>query len=155
MIGLGGLKYFILKVDPVKNMLFNPAESIDFDGNTGPFIQYTHARIKSLLRKSGKDMASLTFDDFNGLLDEERELLFLCYDFRRILSLAADEISPAQIANYVYEFAQQYNKFYQRIPVLKDDDVNRVNFRLALSFFTANIIKNAMDLLGISVPEKM
>ncbi|HNX06907.1 MAG TPA: arginine--tRNA ligase [Bacteroidales bacterium] len=155
MIGLGGLKYFILKVDPVKNMMFNPAESIDFDGNTGPFIQYTHARIKSLLRKSGKNLATLTFDDFADLLNEERELLFLCYDFRRILSLAAEELSPAQIANYVYELAQQYNKFYQRIPVLKDEDANRVDFRLALSFFTANIIRNAMDLLGIFVPEKM
>ncbi len=155
LIGLGGLKYFILKVDPVKNMLFNPEESIDFDGNTGPFIQYTYARIQSLLRKSGKDIASLAYDEFTGLLGEERELLFLCYDFRRILSLAAEELSPAQIANYVYELAQQYNKFYQRIPVLKEEDANRVDFRLALSSFTANVIKNAMDLLGIAVPERM
>jgi len=155
LIGLGGLKYFILKVDPVKNMLFNPEESIDFDGNTGPFIQYTYARIQSLLRKSGKDIASLAYVEFTGLLGEERELLFLCYDFRRILSLAAEELSPAQIANYVYELAQQYNKFYQRIPVLKEEDANRVDFRLALSLFTANVIKNAMDLLGIAVPEQM
>jgi len=155
LIGLGGLKYFILKVDPVKNMLFNPEESIDFDGNTGPFIQYTYARIQSLLRKSGRDIASLAYDEFTGLLGEERELLFLCYDFRRILSLAAEELSPAQIANYVYELAQQYNKFYQRIPVLKEEDANRVDFRLALSLFTANVIKNAMDLLGIAVPEQM
>lgn len=155
LIGLGGLKYFILKVDPVKNMMFNPKESIDFDGNTGPFIQYTYARIQSLLRKSGKIAEDLVFADVPELMDEERELLFLCYDFRRVLSLAADELSPAQIANYVYELAKQYNQFYQRIPVLKEDNVNLVNFRLALSGFTCTIIKNAMELLGIDVPDRM
>ncbi|HNW89790.1 MAG TPA: arginine--tRNA ligase [Bacteroidales bacterium] len=155
LIGLGGLKYFILKVDPVKNMMFNPKESIDFDGNTGPFIQYTYARIQSLLRKSGKTAEEFVFADVPDLLDEERELLFLCYDFRRILSLAADELSPAQVANYVYELAKQYNQFYQRIPVLKEDNINLVNFRLALSGFTCIIIKNAMKLLGIDVPDRM
>jgi len=155
MIGLGGLKYFILKVDPVKNMMFNPKESIDFDGNTGPFIQYTHARIQSLVRKSGKTAGEITFTDFPELLDEERELLFLCYDFRRVLSLASDELSPAQIANYVYELAKQYNQFYQRIPVLKEENGNLVNFRLALSNFTAAIIRNCMNLLGIDVPDRM
>ncbi len=155
LIGLGGLKYFILKVDPVKNMMFNPQESIDFDGNTGPFIQYTCARIQSLLRKSGKTPEELVFSDVPELMDEERELLFLCYDFRRILSLAADELSPAQVANYVYELAKQYNQFYQRIPVLKEDNVNLVNFRLALSGFTCIIVKNAMELLGIDVPDRM
>lgn len=155
MIGLGGLKYFILKVDPVKNMMFNPKESIDFDGNTGPFIQYTHARICSLLRKSGKTTHEYTFSEVPDLLEEERELLLLCYDFRRILALAAEELSPAQIANYVYELAKQYNQFYQRIPVLKEENANLVSFRLALSNFSAAIIKNCMNLLGIEVPEKM
>jgi len=155
MIGLGGLKYFILKVDPVKNMMFNPKESIDFDGNTGPFIQYTHARIQSLVRKSGKNANEITFTDIPELLAEERDLLFLCYDFSRILSLASDELSPAQIANYVYELAKQYNQFYQRIPVLKEENGNLVNFRLALSNFTAAIIRNCMKLLGIDVPDRM
>jgi len=155
MIGLGGLKYFILKVDPVKNMMFNPRESIDFDGNTGPFIQYTYARIQSLLRRSGKNSGDLVFSDFPVLLEEERESLFLCYNFRRTLSLAAEELSPARIANYVYDLAKQYNQFYQRIPVLKDEDHNLVNFRLALSCFTGIIIKNSMELLGIDVPERM
>jgi arginyl-tRNA synthetase len=155
MIGLGGLKYFILKVDPVKNMMFNPKESIDFDGNTGPFIQYTHARIQSLVRKSGKTAKEITFTDFPELMDEERELLFLCYDFRRILTLASNELSPAQIANYVYELAKQYNQFYQRIPVLKEENGNLVNFRLSLSNLTATIIRNCMNLLGIDVPERM
>ena len=155
MIGLGGLKYFILKVDPVKNMMFNPKESIDFDGNTGPFIQYTHARIRSLLRKSGKMAHEFTFTGITDLLEEERELLLLCYDFGRILSLAAEELSPAQIANYVYELAKQYNQFYQRIPVLKEENTDLVNFRLALSNFSAVIIKNCMNLLGIEVPERM
>ncbi|HNW70147.1 MAG TPA: arginine--tRNA ligase [Bacteroidales bacterium] len=155
MIGLGGLKYFILKVDPVKNMMFNPKESIDFDGNTGPFIQYTHARIRSLLRKSGKMAHEFTFTGITDLLEEERELLLLCYDFGRILALAAEELSPAQIANYVYELAKQYNQFYQRIPVLKEENMDLVNFRLALSNFSAVIIKNCMNLLGVEVPERM
>jgi len=155
LIGMGGLKYFILKVDPIKNMMFNPKESIDFDGNTGPFVQYTYARIRSLIRKSGKNPDLLDFNNISALQDEEKELLFLCYDFRRILSLAADELSPAQIANYVYELAKQYNQFYQRIPVLKEEDGCLVNFRLALSNLTAIVIKNSMGLLGIGVPERM
>ncbi len=155
ILGLGGLKYFILKVDPMKNMMFNPKESIDFTGNTGPFIQYTYARIQSLLRKSDNDVAKL---DLSGNIDihhEERELLFLCSDFNRIVKLAADELSPAQIANYVYELAKQYNQFYQRISVLKEENEKLRDFRLALSYFTAVIIRNSMNLLGIEVPQRM
>ncbi len=155
MIGLGGLKYFILKVDPVKNMMFNPKESIDFDGNTGPFIQYTYARIQSLIRKSGKTPAEIVFSGIADLQEEEREVLFLCHDFQRVLDVASWELSPAQIANYVYELAKQYNQFYQKIPVLKEPDENLLNFRLALSYFTGNVIKNSMNLLGIDVPGRM
>ncbi|MEI6124859.1 MAG: arginine--tRNA ligase [Bacteroidota bacterium] len=155
IIGLGGLKYFILKVDPLKNMMFNPKESIDFTGNTGPFIQYTYARIQSLLRKSGKDIMHIEISDAIDIHDEERELLFLCTDFKRILCLAADELSPAHIANYVFELAKQYNQFYQRISVLKEENELLLAFRLALSYFTAGVIKNSMNLLGIEVPHKM
>jgi arginyl-tRNA synthetase len=154
-IGMGGLKYFILKVDPSKNMMFNPEESIDFNGNTGPFIQYTYARIQSLIRKSGLDVESITFPTDVALQEQERELLILCHDYIRVLHLAAAELSPAHIANYVYELAKQYNQFYQHIPVLKETDKVPMNLRLYLSYFTGTIIEKAMGLLGIEVPEKM
>jgi arginyl-tRNA synthetase len=155
-IGMGGLKYFILKVDPMKNMMFNPAESIDFNGNTGPFIQYTFARIQSLFRKSGiNDIESLSFPKSVIMLEPERELLILCHDYIRVLRLAAAELSPAHIANYVYELAKQYNHFYQHIPVLKVEDAGLLHFRLCLSHFTATIIQKAMYLLGIEVPDRM
>lgn len=153
-IGLGGLKYFILKVDPVKNMLFNPEESIDFNGNTGPFIQYTHARIKSLLRKSLRS-ENLSFDSTLSLNYLERELIQLNYEYKRILKHAAIELSPALIANFVYELAKQYNQFYQQIPVLKEQSQQLTDMRLALSKLTASVIKHSMGLLGIDVPEKM
>lgn len=156
MTGLAALKYFILKVDPAKNMMFNPEESIDFDGNTGPFIQYTHARICSLLKRSEINISKgFVLSDFLQLQPEEKELLIACYSFKRALSVAASELSPALIANYVYELAKLYNQFYQKIPVLKENDKDLLHFRLALSSFTASIIKNAMMLLGIAVPEKM
>ncbi len=155
IIGLGGLKYFILKVDPLKNMMFNPKESIDFTGNTGPFIQYTYARIQSLMRKSDKEIATLSISSSITINEEERELLHLCSDFDRILHLAAEELSPAHIANYTFELAKQYNQFYQRITVLKEENQELREFRLALSHFTAIIIKNSMSLLGIEVPQRM
>lgn len=154
-IGMGGLKYFILKVDPAKNMMFNPTESIDFNGNTGPFIQYTYARIQSLLRKSGVNIAGITFPGDVVLEEQERELLILCHDYIRVLRLAAAELSPAHIANYVYELAKQYNQFYQHITVLKEENKDLLHFRLYLSHFTASIIEKAMGLLGIEVPERM
>ncbi len=155
ILGLGGLKYFILKVDPLKNMMFNPKESIDFTGNTGPFIQYTYARIQSLLRKSDKEIGALNVSSNININEEERELLHLCSDFDRILHLAAEELSPAHIANYTFELAKQYNQFYQRITVLKEDNQELREFRIALSHFTAIIIKNGMSLLGIEVPQRM
>lgn len=155
IIGLGALKYFILKVDPEKNMVFNPKESIDFNGNTGPFIQYTYARIKSLLRKADILETSYTLKTDLELLTEEKELLKIIYDFPQTINEAAERYSPALIANYVYELAKTYNQFYQRIPVLKEENKDLVSFRLALSEFTGEIIKKSLNLLGIEVPERM
>jgi arginyl-tRNA synthetase len=153
LIGLGALKYFILKVDPEKNMLFNPEESIDFDGNTGPFIQYTHARINSLMRKAGEintaDLSALT------LLPEERDILILCHDLPAVIRKAAEELSPAQLANYIYDLTRAYNTFYQRIPVIKEENELQRTLRLQLSLLCGRIIRVCMDLLGIRVPEKM
>ena len=165
MVGLGALKYFILKVDPKKNMLFNPVESIDFNGNTGPFIQYTHARIRSLLRKAAEkgfpgsgDEASWQAADQRkaiDLHDKERNILRMLYEFPGIIQEAASNYSPAIIANYVYLLVREYNQFYQEIPILREPDHKKIYFRLALSELTARIIKTSMSLLGIKVPEKM
>jgi len=158
MLGIGALKYFMLRVDPKKNMLFNPEESIDFNGNTGPFIQYTHARIKSLLRKAksrGIEIVSPQIDNIQSILPGEKAILKLLYEFPSAVSDAARNLSPAIIANYCYELAKLYNQFYQEIPVLKETDENIRNFRLGLSVFTGDVINKGMGLLGISVPEKM
>jgi arginyl-tRNA synthetase len=151
-IGLGALKYFILKVDPKKKMLFNPAESIDFHGNTGPFIQYTHARIKSILRKAG---------DFSNEVAEielhpkERDLLKLIYEFQQAIADAGNNYSPAIIANYVYDLAKEFNQFYHECQILKEEIQETKLFRLQLIRLIAQIIKAAMDLLGAKVPEQM
>jgi arginyl-tRNA synthetase len=158
MVGMGALKYFILRVDPKKNMLFNPEESIDFNGHTGPFIQYTHARIRSLLgkaesrgfRKPGPD------DELkSGMLPKEKQIIKLLYDFPAVIAEAGQNLSPAIIANYCYELAREYNQFYQEIPVLREPDSAKIRSRLALSEFTGNVLKRGMGLLGIQVPEKM
>ncbi len=161
-IGMGALKYFILKVDPKKNMLFNPEESIDFNGNTGPFIQYTHARIKSLLRKGEERGFELSIVDlglsiFDGLevLPKEVSLIKLLYRFPAVIEEAAEQLSPALVANYSYELAREYNQYYQEVQVLKEPDKNKVVFRLSLSRVIADVIARAMGLLGINVPEKM
>jgi arginyl-tRNA synthetase len=155
MIGQAALKYFMLKVEPSKNMMFNPRESIDFDGNTGPFIQYTHARIRSLIRKSGMDLQTFGFLESPQLQPEERNLLVLCYDYLQVLSDAASGRNPGAIANYVYELARAYNQFYQKVPVLKESDEALLKFRLKLSERCAALIHSCMALLGIEVPEKM
>ncbi len=158
MLGIGALKYFILKVDPKKNILFNPQESIDFNGNTGPFIQYTHARIRSLLRKArsrGLKPFQSGPQQIHGLLPMEKDILKQLYGFPDAVSEAADNLSPAIIANYCYELARKYNQFYQEIPVLREQEENLVSFRLGLSQFTGQVIKKGMGLLGIQVPEKM
>jgi arginyl-tRNA synthetase len=155
IIGLGALKYFILKVDPKKRMLFDPKESIDFNGNTGPFIQYTYARIQSLLRKAGFNVpAGIQFPGA-GMDKLEKNVLKLIYEYPDIIREAADTYNPAVIANYVYELVKGYNHFYQSIPVLSESDKELVNFRLALSHRTGETIKSSMKLLGIDVPERM
>ena len=152
-LGLGALKYFILKVDPKKKMLFNPRESIDFNGHTGPFIQYTHARIQSVLRKaeSSSDLVSNIAD----LKLEEKELIKLIYDYPTVIKECADTYNPAALANYIYELAKAYNRFYHDINILKEEDTEIRNFRLSLSKKIADIIKSAMLMLGIEVPNRM
>lgn len=153
MVGLGALKYFILKVDPVKKMLFNPKESIDFNGHTGPFIQYTHARIKSVLRKAD--------DDFSGELSNltwnsmEKDLVKSIYDFTSVVEEAGKNYDPGLIANYVYELTKLYNRFYHDCSILKEENVDVRKFRLQLSKLCAQTMCNAMSLLGINMPERM
>ncbi|MFW5687698.1 MAG: arginine--tRNA ligase [Bacteroidota bacterium] len=156
-IGMGALKYFILKVDPKKNMLFNPQESIDFNGNTGPFIQYTHARIKSILRKAEeKGIIRAQFEAGKiELNDKEKLLLKSLYAYPALVKQAAAEMSPALVANYAYELAKAFNQFYHDHSVLNEPDENISLFRVQLSLLTATVIKNAMGLLGIDVPERM
>lgn len=159
-IGLGALKYFMLKVDPRKNMLFNPSESIDFNGNTGPFIQYTYARIRSVLRNAERLGLSAERIDLQkmgsfGFIAQEKEVLRILHQFPSILSEAAEARSPALIANYVYELACEYNRFYHDITILKEEDETKRNFRLGLCNFTGTVLKNSMWLLGIDVPERM
>jgi len=154
MIGMGALKYFLLKVEPKKRLLFDPNESIDFQGHTGPFIQYTHARIRSVLNKAGENL-SLDFNFKGSLTDTERELILNLNSYPDTLQAAASEHNPALLANYIYETAKLYNKFYHEEPILKVEDADLRNFRLALSEASARIIKKGMTLLGMEVPERM
>jgi arginyl-tRNA synthetase len=154
MVALGALKYYLLKVEPKKRMLFNPAESIDFQGNTGPFIQYTHARIKSILRKSGLDAFPVPAG-LQAVNAEEIELIFLLKDFNKVIQNAAAEYSPALVANYVYDLAKTFNGFYTKHSVLNEPDESLKRFRLSLIEEVAAVIKKSMGLLGIGVPEKM
>lgn len=157
MVGLGALKYFILKVDPTKNMLFNPAESIDFNGNTAPFIQYTHARICSLLRKATEQGISITDGQIENtaLEAEEKQLIKMLYRYPQVVLAAGDSFSPALIANYIYDVAKQFNHFYQETPIFKETDAQKRILRLQISQWVAITIRNGMKLLGINVPEKM
>ena len=154
IIGMGALKYFILKVDPRKNMLFNPEESIDFNGNTGPFIQYTYARISSLLRKAGDNLPAL---DVANVAPNDKEIAIIqrLADFATTVIEAGKTYSPALIANYTYELAKEFNQFYHDYSILKEDDDNVKVFRLELSRTVASVIKRALSLLGIEVPERM
>lgn len=157
MVGLGALKYFILKVDPRKNMTFNPKESIDFNGNTGPFIQYTHARIKSVLRKAAEqniDHATLKNTDIE-ISEKEKYLIQLITEFPAVVKQAGDEFSPALIANYIYDLVKEYNQFYHDFSILHEEDEDLRNFRLVVSETIANVIKTGMGLLGIEVPNRM
>lgn len=157
MTGLGALKYFILKVDPRKNMTFNPKESIDFNGNTGPFIQYTHARISSVLRKaaeSGIDIPESISTDVE-ISEKEISLIQRLAEFKSVLKEAAATYSPALIANYTYDLVKEYNQFYHDYSILREENEDKRAFRLLLSVNTAKIIRNGMKLLGIDVPERM
>jgi len=153
-IALGALKFFLLKVDPKKKMVFNPEESIDFHGFTGPFIQYTHARIKSILRKEAVDGSKLTVETSN-LLPLEKQMLLLLEQYPEMVQQAALEHNPSAIANYIYSVAQTYNTFYTAHSVLKAESEEKKQLRLQLCQLTATTIKEAMHLLGIRVPEKM
>jgi arginyl-tRNA synthetase len=154
-IGLGALKYFLLKVEPKKRLLFDPAESIDFQGNTGPFIQYTHARIKSLLNKAGYVSSATTTTDL-ALSGTELELMMLLAKYPAEIAIAAKGLSPASLANYLYEVAKMFNKFYHEVPpIIKEENAEMRQLRLNLSAVVANVLKAGMRLLGITVPERM
>lgn len=157
MVGLGALKYFILKVDPKKTMLFDPKESIDFNGNTGPFIQYTHARIKSVLRKANSAGMEIPQAINTNLPFSQKEIdLIKMIDlYTETVEVAAEQLSPAIIANYVYDLAKEFNQFYHDSPILKEENAELRSMRLALSMQIADIIKSSTGLLGISVPEQM
>ncbi len=156
IIALGALKYFILKVDPKKNMLFNPEESIDFNGNTGPFIQYTHARIKSVLRKAEEKQIKFTTDFIlPDISQKEKDLLKTITLFPDVVKEAGDNYSPAVIANYCYELVKEYNQFYHDHSILAESDEAKRNFRLVLSSTVAKVAKTGMGLLGIQMPERM
>lgn len=154
IIGLGALKYFILKVDPRKNMLFNPQESIDFNGNTGPFVQYTYARIRSVLRKSDEADAATDITAYEPN-EKEIEIIQRIADFPSVVSEAGRTYSPALIANYVFELAKGYNQFYHDYSILKEENGVARTFRLHLSRTVADIIRRGFSLLGVEVPERM
>ena len=157
MVGLGALKYFILRVDPRKSMTFDPRESIDFNGNTGPFIQYTHARIKSVLRKAEEQNIHFSACKDLNLLVAEKEisLIKLVNEFPSTVAAAAADLSPAVVANYCYDISKEYNQFYHELSVLKEENVDIRNMRLLLSAQVAKVIASGMNLLGIEVPERM
>ena len=155
ILALGALKYFILKVDPTKNMLFNPAESIDFNGNTGPFIQYTYARIRSIVRKSQLSQVSGLGSQVSALSDKEREIIKLLHTLPAVIEQAAQNFSPAMVANYAYDLAKAFNSFYQDTPILREENSNVRTFRVMLCNTVATALRNTMNILGIQVPERM
>jgi arginyl-tRNA synthetase len=154
IVGMGALKYFILKVDARKNMLFNPEESIDFNGNTGPFIQYTYARIRSILRKAEGTNYSLT-SHLSPLTSKEVELIQKMSEYGAAVEQAGKDYSPSGIANYCYELTKVFNQFYHDYSILNESDEQKKAVRLMLAKNVAKIIKNSMALLGIEVPERM
>jgi len=158
ILGLGALKYFLLKVDPKKRMLFNPQESIEFQGNTGPFIQYSHARIASILRKAdqiGVDYGSKGFEGIHKLEDAERDLIVILNDFEKKIRQAGEEYAPSVLAQYLFDLAKEYNKFYAELSIFNEKDSSIQSFRIALSAHTAKTIRKGMSLLGIKVPDRM
>jgi arginyl-tRNA synthetase len=158
MLGMGALKYFLLKVDPKKRMLFNPLESIEFQGNTGPFIQYSHARIASILRKANQISIEYRLADFSKVSkveDSEAALIYLLNDFEKKIAQAGADYSPSILAQYLFDLAKEYNRFYADLPIFLENDEAILAFRIALSDLTAQTIKKGMRLLGISVPDRM
>jgi arginyl-tRNA synthetase len=151
-IGMGALKYYMLKVDPKKQMLFNPEESVDFAGNTGPFIQYTFARIQSILRKADFDCSKEVSIDLH---EKEKELIKQVQMYPDVIQSAATNYSPALVANYTYELVKEFNSFYQNVSILGETDEAKKIFRVQLSRTVGNTIKSAFQLLGIQVPERM
>jgi len=152
LVGMGALKYFLLKVDPRKRMLFDPKESIDFNGNTGPFIQYTYARIQSLKRKYN---AKITIPVSVAITTREQEIIKLLTDFPNVIQEAAVNYSPALVANYIYDLVKEYNTYYQNTVILSAESQALINFRLGLSIKVGEVIQTAMRLLGASVPDRM
>lgn len=152
-VGMGALKYFMLKVDPKKKMLFNPAESIDFNGNTGPFIQYTYARIQSLLNKAGFSSLKIAAD--YALNSSEKELIMLLSSYKEVVTKAAESLSPALVANYLYDLVKAYNSFYQNNPIMNQDDETTKQVRLELSYLTGKTIQKSLSLLGIGTVNRM
>ena len=157
IVGLGALKYFLLKVDARKNMVFNPEESIDFNGNTGPFIQYTYARIRSILRKAQDAGIVLTEELPTGveISTKEEEIIQRLADFRGVVEAAGEDYSPSGIANYCYELVKLYNQFYHEFQILREEDAAKRNLRLILSRNVAKVVRLGMELLGIEMPERM
>lgn len=158
ILGLGAVKYYLMKVDPRRRMLFNPEESIEFQGNTGPFIQYTYARIRAILRKAeqlGVAIENINFDGIAEIHQTEKDLIFDIGQYKDKLQTAADTYSPAVMAQYVYDLAKDYNRFYTELPIFNEDNAVLMQFRVALSALTAETIKVSMGLLGIEVPERM
>jgi arginyl-tRNA synthetase len=158
MIGLGALKFFLLKVDPKKRMLFDPNESIQLQGHTGPFIQYTHARICAIIRKAesiGVKPVEADLSQVTSLEPVERDAVFMINNYINKLNEAARDYSPAVIANFAFDLAKGYNQFYQLIPIFNESDQAKLKFRIAFSQSIARILKKSMRLLGIEVPEKM
>jgi arginyl-tRNA synthetase len=155
MVGLGALKYFILKVDPRKNMLFNPEESIDFNGNTGPFIQYTYARIQSVLRKAQPQENPDSLENLDSLDPKELSLIQRLMEYPAVVRQAGQDFSPAVLCNYAYALACDFNSFYHDCSILNEPDQQKRALRLLLSQTVARTICDAMSLLGIEVPERM
>ena len=151
-IGIGALKYYILKVDPTKRILFNPKESVDFNGNTGPFIQYAYARIQSIIKQSNDLKGNISMEI---VLDQkEKELLKWLELYPQTIQNAAEQYSPALIANYVYELVKRFNSYYQKVVILSDDEHTR-QFRLRLASQVGNVIQSGMGILGIECPKQM
>ena len=155
VLGLGALKYFLLRVDPKKRMLFDPAQSIEFQGDTGPFIQYTHARISAILRRAGTLEIEGKVASDTVLHARESDLIYRLSLYPQVIDSAAEEYSPSVVAQYIYDVAKDYNGFYQEVSIFNEENKALVQMRIALSKATAQVIKSGMNLLGIDVPERM